>query len=362
MQSSAPQVLSSLKSVDDSRKVVGSLMSASGAAAGPRKGGLDKLKGRIKSCKQDWRALDQRIVAFEGLIGEQREEIAGRLREEADGFGQQCESLQSRWSAVRPGSEAVADPSLCTDEGVWYGERYGSVLQQMTSWLEQTQRQVDKAEELQQSCQAFDIPFEGQSVAASLQSNIMQYFADWKTLEEWRAGLRELTSMDWLSFRPKLFELGDLADKWSRDERLVQSRGKSSTSEPIRRATLESDWIQAAMPGLKLMKGEAFQTQHWARAFACAGLPTSTRIESLQAEDLVRGPVLRSLMDSERMKELKSIVAQAQGEITIRETLNESKAWLESARLQFTDYESPADGTKVPVVKSWQEVFADLGD
>jgi len=77
---------------------------------------------------------------------------------------------------------------------------------------------------------------------------------------------------------------------------------------------------------------------------------------------MTTGSILRKLSDADCVKSLKILVAQAQGEITIRETLNESRAWLESAQFCFSQYESPADGSRLPVIKAWRELFADLGD
>ena len=257
VREAAPTKLNLLKMLDDGRKVVSQTLVAGASGGNRRKESLDRIKSRIRECKQEWRSLDQRVTAFDDLIGEQRSEIAQRLSEESTSFIQDCLSLKSKWDAIKPGADGIADPQLGGIETFWYGRAFESVVAQMDSWTTQVQAAREKSDSLARSCASFDIPFEGGNAIEGLAEDVRQYFKDWGVLQQWRDDLTQLVSVDWVSFRPKLFELNDLSDRWSNS---IRAAPALDSSEAIRRVQLESSWLASAMPGLRLMKGEAFQT------------------------------------------------------------------------------------------------------
>ena len=61
-----------------------------------------------------------------------------------------------------------------------------------------------------------------------------------------------------------------------------------------------------------------------------------------------------------KSKELKELSDRAQGEVTIREAINELRIWCESAEFEITDYES--NGRTTPLIKEWKEVITKVSD
>jgi len=61
-----------------------------------------------------------------------------------------------------------------------------------------------------------------------------------------------------------------------------------------------------------------------------------------------------------KAKEIKDLCDKAQGEVTIREAINELRIWCENTEFILTDYES--NGRTTPLIKEWKEVITQVSD
>ena len=61
-----------------------------------------------------------------------------------------------------------------------------------------------------------------------------------------------------------------------------------------------------------------------------------------------------------KAKEIKDLCDKAQGEVTIREAINELRIWCENTEFLLTDYES--NGRTTPLIKEWKEVITQVSD
>ena len=57
---------------------------------------------------------------------------------------------------------------------------------------------------------------------------------------------------------------------------------------------------------------------------------------------------------------VKQLQVQAQGEVLIREALQELAMWSQTANLSLVDHEEQGRHTKL--IKNWKNLFVDLGD
>ena len=56
-----------------------------------------------------------------------------------------------------------------------------------------------------------------------------------------------------------------------------------------------------------------------------------------------------------KQKELKELVDRAQGEVTIREAINELRIWCDSTEFLLSEYSS--NNRTTPLVKEWKEIM-----
>ena len=61
-----------------------------------------------------------------------------------------------------------------------------------------------------------------------------------------------------------------------------------------------------------------------------------------------------------KIKEIKDLADKAQGEVTIREAINELRVWCDSTEFTLSDYDS--NGRTTPLIKEWKEVITAVSD
>lgn len=81
--------------------------------------------------------------------------------------------------------------------------------------------------------------------------------------------------------------------------------------------------FQNAWPLIKLCTGESFEKEHWRRPITMLQMPREVTFDNMKFEHIVTSvPTMLK-----RKKELKELADRAQGEVTIREAINELTVW-----------------------------------
>jgi len=116
------------------------------------------------------------------------------------------------------------------------------------------------------------------------------------------------------------------------------------------------DDYKQAWPLIKMCTGESFEKEHWRRLITILALPKEVTLDNLKFGHLVDAvPVMLK-----KAKDIKELADKAQGEVTIREAINELRTWCESTEFELTDYES--NGRQTPLIKEWKEVITQVSD
>lgn len=114
--------------------------------------------------------------------------------------------------------------------------------------------------------------------------------------------------------------------------------------------------FKLAWPLLKLCTGESFEKEHWKRLFTILKLPKDATLDALKFKDLVESiPIM-----VKKAKEIKELSEKAQGEVTIREAINELRVWCENTEFVLTEHDS--NGRQTPLIKEWKEVMTQVSD
>lgn len=78
-------------------------------------------------------------------------------------------------------------------------------------------------------------------------------------------------------------------------------------------------------------------------------------------DNLTFGNLLDSVPEMlKKQKEIKELSDKAQGEVTIREAINELRVWCETTEFVLSEYES--NGRNTPLIKEWKEVITQVSD
>ncbi len=97
-------------------------------------------------------------------------------------------------------------------------------------------------------------------------------------------------------------------------------------------------------------------SEHWLELFRMVALPRGTTIERLTFGDLL------SVADAiiANIDALKNLNARAQGEVSIREAIQELELWGASAVFSLTEYKHTS-GKTVSLIKDWKDVINQVG-
>ena len=81
------------------------------------------------------------------------------------------------------------------------------------------------------------------------------------------------------------------------------------------------------------MVGEAFEKEHWRTLFSILKLPREVTLENMK---------FAHLLDAEqtilqKSNDIKELCARAQGEISLREAIQELKVWCDTAEFDLTE-------------------------
>lgn len=303
---------------------------------------------RVSALPDTWAGFERALDAFDDRVREERERLRDTVRSSADGMGRKAAAFLSRWRGVRPQSDADADWS---DEGV------EAALAVVDEWAEALAELEKEAKELRTSCEAFGMDPPSWAEVDEARAEVGEALAAWGRMRDYRAARGALAAEDWLGFRSRIFELQDFAGEWLAACRAADSAPRDGVRS---RVMHECELLRRAATGLKYARGEPFRDEHWTVALMKLGVPRGVRAPDLTVGHLLAEPVLRAL--AEQAPFLKDLNSRAQGEVTIREALQELRAWAETFEFQLHEHTSPATGRATPVIREWAEVFTQIGD
>lgn len=114
--------------------------------------------------------------------------------------------------------------------------------------------------------------------------------------------------------------------------------------------------FKQAWPLIKICTGECFEKEHWKKLFTILKLSKDVTLDNLKFKDLIESvPEM-----IKKAKEIKELSDKAQGEVTIREAINELRVWCENTEFILTEHDS--NGRKTPLIKEWKEVITQVSD
>jgi dynein heavy chain 2 len=105
-----------------------------------------------------------------------------------------------------------------------------------------------------------------------------------------------------------------------------------------------------------MIVGEAFEKEHWKTLFNIINLPRDVTIEKLNFGHILGADKL--LLQKEQ--EIKDLAQRAQGEVTLREAINELRVWCDTTDFTLTEHKSNNRAT--PLIKEWKELMTKVSD
>ncbi|KAL3666923.1 hypothetical protein V7S43_007870 [Phytophthora oleae] len=319
-----------------------------GSSAGMSGASLDttEVETRLSQLPTSWENFEIALEAFNDMIEEQRESLKGEIEAHVVECNVDVDKLREQWRAKRP----VEVPS-------WEYEVLAKVYTAMSEWRLKMDELKTRSVTLTSNCAAFSMTepvFDG---LLALDDDITKLQTNWDTYRQFREEVQALAAQDWFAFCTNMFALADTAQKWADAVKEQASQGSERTAVVDKIVEFNTN-VKRAMPTLKLCRGEPFKDDHWTQLFRKLGFPRGVEKNNLIVQHFI--DVFPILELPATLQFVKVLHARAQGEVTIRDALQELRAWTETAELALLTHEH--DGRRVAIIKDWKDLTLALGD
>ncbi|VDM55898.1 unnamed protein product [Angiostrongylus costaricensis] len=229
---------------------------------------------------QQWEKFEMMLDNHQMMIKEQVEVLKTNVTTRVAALNDESEKLAARWNQFKPKSGALQ------------GDRFLSY----TNLLE-----------------------------------MVSFFKNnWVIYEEFNTELQALADEEWIVFRSRTYLFDEFLQKW-----LEKLKTSPQTHMGVR-LLQDIDSFKEFSGCLKFCRGEVLSIDHWLEMFRLLQLPRGTTLERLRFGDLIA--VSSNVIAN--VEQLKALNSKAQGEITIREAIQELEMWaaqLENIILDFTN-------------------------
>ena len=293
-----------------------------------------------------WDTLEIAMEAFNEMIEEQKEQLKTVLEERVMELNQEIEKFAQRWSALKPKEMAS-----------WARDAVLKVFADLAGWKESLEKLTTSTTELAESCGNFGMANPSFLGLEQLQDDIGKTLESWDMLQAYMDEIQAVSETDWISFRNNMGALQDIAGNWMEKVKATYAAGKHDLV--TKRLKEELEKLKSALPCLKFCNGSDFKEEHWVELLqGKLLLPKSVRLENLKVGDFLSA--LEKLAEPSLLQFVKQLQARAQGEVLIREALDEMQAWTVTAELKLLEHEEA--GRSTSLIKDWKDLFLELGD
>ncbi|OWZ22446.1 Dynein heavy chain [Phytophthora megakarya] len=332
----------------DKKKMLLLAVLGGGSSAGMSGASLDtsEVEARLAQLPTRWENFEIALEAFNDMIEEQRESLKGEIEGQVVECNIDIDKFRERWTALRP-----------VEVQSWEDDALVKIYTAMTDWRQRMDELKTRSVTLTSNCAAFSMPepiFDGLS---SLDDEVGKLQRNWDTYRQFREEIQAIAAQDWFAFCTNMFALPDTAQKWADALKEQAAHGTERTAVVDKINDFNTN-VKRAMPTLKLCRGEPFKDDHWTQLFRKLGFPRGVEKQNLLVQHFM--DVFPVLELPATLQFVKVLHARAQGEVTIRDALQELRAWTETAELALLIHEH--DGRRVAIIKDWKDLTLALGD
>ncbi|KNC47878.1 cytoplasmic dynein 2 heavy chain 1 [Thecamonas trahens ATCC 50062] len=325
-----------------------------------------------------WEQFEIGLDAHGMLIESQTAALKNNLQSRQEELNAEAAKLASHWTEAQPSAVTLADPAAAEAAATVVAEYKGELGEL-----------VARGASLRADCEHFALPPPDLEPLDSLAAEIEGVTGVWDVFSAWSAELSELASVEWYTFRARLYVFEEFVAKWR--AKLLGTGGEASKdggsgggdddgSDDGFGAGMGADdeaetggpqldgnspivkHLQSAVrlysrvySVLKYCRGDSFTAEHWAALFRIVGLP-----RGLKGSQLTFGHFLGVMEKIEAgASELKALHDRAEAEVTVRQALAEMDAWGAEAVFSLLP---PSETRGVALITEWKDLLTEVGD
>ncbi|KAK0416096.1 hypothetical protein QR680_012296 [Steinernema hermaphroditum] len=300
-------------------------------------GGVEQLPTVVTQ----WENFQMMLDSHQTMIADQLVVMRENVDERVRALNAEAEKLFARWQQFKPSTETL-------DQG-------RAEILKTIEFVTEKRAQLDELTEhkktLLSECEQFELPPAEFPILDELEKDIVDSEQRWTLYQRFNDELATLAEEEWIVFRSKTYLFDEFLQKWTEELR------NSPMTHISVRLGKEIDGMKEFSACLKFCRGEMLSSDHWLELFRLVSLPRGTTLERLKFSDLIS--VHTNVV--ENVDALKNLNARAQGEVTIREAIQELELWAAQTEFHLTEYKH-TNGSIVKVIKEWRDSINQVKD
>ncbi|CAI2310079.1 unnamed protein product [Caenorhabditis sp. 36 PRJEB53466] len=296
---------------------------------------------QIDNLEQTWDRFDLMLDSHQSMIKDQVEVLKSNVETNVKGMKDEAEKLKARWDQFKPRSDALQGDR----------EEMLKAIQFIKEKRVQWQQLSDGREKIEKECGQFGLEPPKMDIIDEIDEDIKQFEDNWLIYEMFNTELDAMAQEEWIVFRSKTYIFDEFLQQW-----MEKLKGSSQTHMSVR-LLKDVEHFKEVSSALKFCRGDVLSADHWHEMFRFLGLPRGSTIEKLKFADLLS--VSNNIM--ENVEQLKQLNSRAQGEVAIRDAIQELTLWAAQTEFTLVDYKH-SNGQNLKIIKEWKESINSLKD
>ncbi|KAI8925894.1 dynein heavy chain and region D6 of dynein motor-domain-containing protein [Entophlyctis helioformis] len=294
----------------------------------------------MSAVQAKWSKLELMLESHELMVKEQVDMLRGAIEGRTQLFLAELEKFTLRWQQLKPKPTELGKLETALKAVGFVKERLAEFVE-----LEKSAAQiiVDSGH--------FGVAPPDFAELDIAREDLQNADEMWAVCEQYIQGLGALRSQDWISFRAKPYQFDEFIAQWN--ERIRGRQMDAISSQLLR----DLDSYRGVAPNIKFLRGDNWMSEHWGELFRIMVVPRGIGISELTFGHILD---LRDAITS-RIEEIKELNSRANGEVAIREAIQELDIWAAGTTFSLTDYED-AKGGRLQLIKEWKETLTQVGD
>ncbi|GAB6032228.1 Cytoplasmic dynein 2 heavy chain 1 [Chamberlinius hualienensis] len=301
------------------------------------------VKERIKSLgelKTKWTTFEKNLEVYKQTISHQIEDLKFQIGQNVNAFLAEIEKFNSRWQQCKSKVDSIED-------------NFDVHLNTVKEKIEEFDFLLEKESKLLLERQQFGIEIIDCATLNELKSEVLESKDVWLLYEEFYLGVKGFAEKEWRSFCAKSYLFEEYLLNWL--EKLDST--KVAPNNVTLQLLKQIDKYKSCLPLLMYCRGDNFHPDHWAEMFKIIAVPSTMTAEKLSFGDLLS--VSSNIISN--INKLKELNNRVQGEVLVRQSLNELDTWAVTTFFTLFEY-ADSEGKTVKLIKEWKDLLNKIGD
>jgi len=306
----------------------------------------------LKETETQYQLFLDSLEAFHKLLDEQKDKLRQDIERRTKEARLAVDKFCSLWRGMKPTTDSTNTNAMTKASALAILESLnGEWADQLTSVMKLTQAVAQDAESFAMVVPQFQ-------ALEDVRVEIEAQQESWSLYGDYAAEMEAMAREKWLEFRSHIFSFEDALNAWTKK---LKGRARDQVSDYL---SNEIKDYRAIWPLLRKVTGEMFEKEHWLVLFNKLKLPANLPLHQLTLQHFLDH---RSALFAQQ-REIDQLAARAQGEVTIREAVQELRAWADQAEFALLEHQCTSSAANnhtsavTHLIKDWKQLFTKLSD